>query len=134
MWKEVVEKGGDIEAKANLQPPFYIREIDSKCPKGYHPSVKKNKENTYRESCNETSKNKDKTKSQTFFFANQPQIQAPKKDKRSRRGGHPATRVNSTELVKKDKDKAPKDLSHIECYTCHQKGHYANKCPEKSKN
>lgn len=23
-----------------------------------------------------------------------------------------------------------KDLSQVECYKCHSKGHYANKCPE----
>jgi hypothetical protein len=26
--------------------------------------------------------------------------------------------------------KKPNDLSHIECYNCHRKGHYANKCPD----
>ena len=37
--------------------------------------------------------------------------------------------VNTTEVTKKDKDKDKiKDLSHIECYTCKQKGHYANMC------
>ena len=25
-----------------------------------------------------------------------------------------------------------KDPSHIECYLCHKKGHYKNKCPERS--
>ncbi len=77
---------------------------------------------------------KDKAKSQTSFFANQPQTQTPKKDKcdcRGGHGGHPATEVNATEVAKKDK--APKDLSHIECYTYHQKGHYTTKCPDKPK-
>ena len=27
-----------------------------------------------------------------------------------------------------------KDLSHIECYLCHKKGYYKNKCPEKPSN
>ncbi len=115
----MVEKAGDVEAKANLQPPFYIRNIGTKCPKGHHLSAKKDKEDTYKEPCNEASK--DKAKSQTSFSANQPQIQTPKKDKRGCWGGYeddPATGINATEVVKKDK--APKDLSHIECYTCHQ--------------
>ncbi len=43
-----------------------------------------------------------------------------------------ATGVNATKVAKKDK--APKDLSHIECYTYHQKGHYVTKCPDKPKN
>ncbi len=135
-WEEVVEKASDVEAKANLQPPFYVRDIDIRCPKGHRPSAKKNKENTYREPQNKAFKDKNKAKSYSFSIStNQPQTQAFKKDKRGRRGdhgGHPATGVNATELAKKDK--APKDLSHIECYTCHQKGYYATKCPDKPKN
>ncbi len=72
MWKEVVEKTSDVKAKANLQPPFYVREIDSKCPKGHRPSVKKDKEDTYWEPYNKTSKDKNKTEFQTSSFANQP--------------------------------------------------------------
>ncbi len=128
-----MEKAGNAKAKANLQPPFYVRDIDARCPKGHRPSVKQVKENTYREPQNEASKDKDKAKSHnSSTSANQPQTQAPKKNKRGRRGGHrghPATGVNATEVAKKNK--APKDLSHIECYTCHQKGHYATNCPDK---
>ncbi len=61
------------------------------------------------------------------------QTQAPKKDKRGRwedHGNHPATGVNATKVVKKDKDKAPKDLTYVKCYTYHQKDYYAKKCPE----
>ncbi len=134
-WEEVVEKAGNAEAKANLQSPFYVRDIDARCPKGHRPLSKKNKEDTYREPQSEASKDKDKAKSHSSpTSANQPQIQASKKGKRGRRGGHgghPAIGVNATEGAKKDK--APKDLSHIECYTCHQKGYYATKCPNKPK-
>ncbi len=129
-WEKVVEKAGDVKAKANLQPLFYVRDINDKCPKGHCPLAKNNKEDTYWEPYNETFK--DKTKSNSSAFANQPQTQAPKKDKCSRRGGHPATGVNATEVAKKDK--VPKDLSHIECYTCHQKGHYATKYRDELKN
>ncbi len=135
-WEEVVEKVGDVEAKANLQPPFYVREIDSKCPKGHCLLAKNDKKDTYWEPCNEASKDKNKAKSQTSSSANQLQTQAPKKDKRGcqgSHGGHPATGVNASKVAKKDKDKTPKDLSHVKCYTCHQKGHYVNKYPKKAK-
>ncbi len=131
-----MEKAGTAEAKANLQPPFYVRDIDARCSKGHRPSAKKDKEDIYREPQNEASKDKDKAKSHSSSTcANQLLTQAPKKDKRSRWGGHEghlATGVNATKVAKKDK--APKDLSHIECYTCHQKGHYATKCLDKPKN
>ncbi len=72
--EEVVEKASDVEAKANLQPAFYIRDINTRCPKGHRPSFKKDKENTYQEPHSEASKDKDKAKSHNFSTsANQPQ-------------------------------------------------------------
>ncbi len=69
----MIEKAGDVEAKANLQPPFYVREIDSKYPKSHCPSVKKDKEDTYQEPRDEASKDKDKAKSHNSSnSANQP--------------------------------------------------------------
>ena len=73
MWNKVVEKVGDAKAKANLQPPFYVREIDSKCPKDYRPLVKKNKEDAHWEQHNKVSKDKNKAKSHSPSSANQPQ-------------------------------------------------------------
>ncbi len=130
-WEEVVEKAGNIDAKANLQPPFYMKDIDARCLKVHRPSAKKDKKDTYWEPRNKVF-NKNKAKSNSSAAANQPQTQASKKDKYSRREGHPATGVNATKVAKKDK--VPKDLSHIKCYTCHQKGHYATKYLEKPKN
>ncbi len=132
-WEEVVEKAGDAEVKANLQPPFYVRDIDTRCSKNHCPSAKKDKEDTYQELQNEASKDKNKTKSySSSVSANQLQTQALKKDKRGHQRGHPATEINATKVAKKDK--APKDLSHIKCYTCHQKGYYATKYLNKPKN
>ncbi len=69
----MVEKADDVEAKANLQPPYYVREIDFRCPKGYCLTAKKDKEDTYWESQNEVSKDKDKAKSHSSSTsANQP--------------------------------------------------------------
>ena len=111
-----------------------IKEIDSRCLKKHRPSVKKNKDDTYWEHCNEAFKDKEKAKFHSLSSTNQPQTQASKKKKRHGSWrGHPATGVNATEVAKKDKDKA-KDLSQIKCYTYKQKGHYANKCFKKPKN
>ena len=111
-----------------------IREIDSRCLKGHRPLVKKDKDNAYREHRNEASKDKEKAKSHPLSSANQPQTQVSKKNKRhGSRRGHAAIGVNATEVALKNKDKI-KDLSHIEYYTCKQKGHYTNKCFEKPKN
>ena len=134
-WEEMVEKVVNAKTKAGLQLHSMIREIDSRCPKKHRSLVKKDKDNTYQEHRDEASnKDKEKAKSHLLSSANQPQTQASKKNKcHGSRQDHPAAEVNATEVVKKDKNKA-KDLSHIECYTCKQKGHYANKCPKKPKN
>ena len=34
----------------------------------------------------------------------------------------------------KGKNGNDKDLANVECYHCHKKGHYANKCPDKKDN
>ena len=80
----MVEKAGDIEAKANLQPPFYIRKIDSKCPKSYRPSVKKDKKDANWEYSNTaSSKDNEKAKSHNLSFVNQLQAQVFKKHSES---------------------------------------------------
>ena len=133
MWDKIVKKTVDIEANANLQPPFRTKKIDSRYPKEYKLLAKKDKNNASWEYCNEASnKDKDKAKSHNSSSVNQHQTQTPKKDKCGCWESHLATGVNATKVAKKDKDKV-KDLSHVKCYTCKQKGHYINKCPENSK-
>ncbi len=77
----MVEKDIDIEAKANLQPPFGTREINSKCPRGYIPSIKKDKDNANQEHLAKALK--DKAKSHNSSSTNQPQIQASKKHQKN---------------------------------------------------
>lgn len=57
-----MKKADDVEVKANLQLLFYIREIDSRCPKDHLLLVKKNNKDIYWKPHNETSKDKDKAK------------------------------------------------------------------------
>ena len=37
-WEELVEKAIDVQAKANLQPPSFLREMDQRCPQGNRPA------------------------------------------------------------------------------------------------
>ncbi len=133
MWDKIIEKAVNVEAKDSRQSPFGTREIDSRCPRGYRPLVKKNKGDANREHQDKAlNKDKDKAKTHNSSFANsQFQTQTSKKCHRSRQEGHSANKVNVTKVAKKNK---AKDLSYIKCYTCKQKRHYANKCPEKQKN
>ena len=98
----MVEKTGDAKAKANLQPPFYIQEIDVRSPKGHRLLSKKDKENTQWKYRNEAPK--DKAKSQTSATTNQLQTQDSKKRHGGRQGNCLATGVNTTKTVKKKKD------------------------------
>ena len=67
-----MEKVVNAKTKAGLQPHSMIKEIDSKCPKKYKPSVKKDKYNAYWDYRNEASnKDKEKAKSHLLSFANQ---------------------------------------------------------------
>ncbi len=69
-----MEKADDAEAKASLQPPFYVRDINARCLKGHRLFAKNDKEDTYWEPQNEASKDKYKAKSHSSFIsANQPQ-------------------------------------------------------------
>lgn len=62
------EKAGDVEVKINLQPPFGIRKIDSRCPRGYRLLVKKDKDDTNWEH-RDGDKNKDKNKAKSHNFS-----------------------------------------------------------------
>ncbi len=132
----MVEKTVNAKVKVGLQPSSETREINSRCPKRYKPSVKKNKDNIYWKHRDKASnRNKKKAKFYNPLSANQPQTQASKKCQKSWQKSHLATRINATEVAMKYKDKEKvKNLSHIKYYICKQKSHYTNKCPEKSKN
>ncbi len=64
----MVEKVINVEVKTNLQPPSGTKEINFRCPKGYRPLVKKNKDDANWKNQDETPK--DKAKSYNFSSAN----------------------------------------------------------------
>lgn len=43
VWEEVIEKAVNAEAKADLESPLETKEINSRFPKYYWPSIKKDK-------------------------------------------------------------------------------------------
>ena len=136
-WDKVVDKIVNAKAKASLQAPSGTKEIDTQCPQGQRPTKKEDKDSRDYEK-NKSSQNPptNTSSSGTQAFPAQPKKEQNSRSRQGRpqRQGQgqntPATSVNAT-AVKKDKDKDKKDLSNIECYICKQKGHYANKCPEK---
>lgn len=69
MWDKVIEKAVNIKIRTSLQLSSEIRKINSKCPKYYKPSPKKDKNNTNRE-YQDRDKDKDKAKSHNPSFAN----------------------------------------------------------------
>lgn len=75
----MVEKAIDTEVKASLHSPFGIRKMNSRYPKSYKLSVKKNKE--YKTNWKYWDEDKDKAKFYNLFFANNySQTQASKKN------------------------------------------------------
>ena len=71
----MVEKTINAKTKTGLQPSSGTKEINSRCPKEYRLSVKKNKDNAYQKYRNEAfNRDKEKIKSYNpFFSTNQPQ-------------------------------------------------------------
>ena len=70
----MVKKTIDIKVKASLQLLSRIRKIDFKCPKGYRPSAKKEKNKASWE-YQDRDKDKDKAKLHNPLFANTNQLQ-----------------------------------------------------------
>ena len=139
-WEEAVEKAVNAEAKALLQSSASTRDMDSRCPRGNRPARKEEKDSKNKSADSasaDTSSGKQSSSTQQTSSAN------PKKDQDHQRGSRqqgdrqrqgqshdsPATGVNAS-TVKKE----VKDISQVKCYNCHQKGHYATKCPQRPKN
>ena len=129
-WEEAVEKAVNVEAKTLLQPPLGIREIDAKCLQGYKPTKKEDKDSGENKSNDIPSADvpSGKQTSSTNQKKDQNYQEGPRHCSRwGQRQGQdsPATGVNITP------EKEEKDISHVECFYCRRKGHFANKCPQK---
>ena len=141
-WEEAVKKAVNAEAKALLQSSASTRDMDSRCPRGNRPTRKEKKDSSGKNKSTDsvpadTSSGKQSSSTQQTSSANPKKDQDHQQGSRRRGGrrrqgqGHdfPATGVNAS-TVKKE----VKDISQVECYNCHRKGHYATKCPQRPKN
>lgn len=142
-WDELVRTANRAEAKARIHDYHHL---DQRCPKGKRPLKLTLKDS------NEQSPEKTKTappqkaggssqsqRAEQGSEANRNEEKKSRRDKKHRRrqeqkeqkdnsGGTPATGANSSGGSKK------KDLSHITCFNCDKKGHFASNCSEPPKN
>ena len=145
-WEKFVEKAMDAEAKASLQPPSILHEMDQHCSYGNQPAhstVAKSQASSTRDPCNnpvkkpplplapkpsnsshagssETSNKKARREKKKHRRLDQQQDQG-RKDTSST----PATGANSG---------TKKDISQITCFNCNTKQHYSRNCSEPRKN
>ena len=142
-WEEVIEKAINTEVKALLQSSASTRDMDSRCSRGNKPARKEEKDSSGKNKSTDsipadTSSEKQSSSTQQTSSANPKKNQDHQKGGSWRRGGRqrqgqshdsPATGVNAS-TVKKE----VKDISQVEYYNCHRKGHYATMCPQRPKN
>ena len=140
-WEEAVEKTVNAKAKAMLQSSTSICNIDSRYPRGNRPAKKEEKDSSGKNKSIDSLSTD--TSSGKQFSSPQQTSSNPKKDQDHQRGprcrgrqegpGHntdsPTTGVNIVP-TKEGKDR---DMSKVECFNCHWKGHYSKKCPQNSK-
>ena len=112
-WDEVVEKAVDAEAKASLQLYSRTRKIDFKCPRGKRLVKTDN-----------LSKPKKKTKFFHTFSANWDGDQIS--DEMSNRSpGKKNSGPHRSSYQGFCQQGSAKDMSHITCFNCGQKGYYS---------
>ena len=146
-WEELVEKAIDAEAKASLQPPSFLREMDQRCPRGNRPAhitMAKSQASATWDPRDDPSEKTQTQASSTWDPWDEPSEKAQYKPTHSSRSENGETSGRKARKEKKKhrrqkqarKDPTPatsrarKDLSHITCFNRDQKGHYATKCPE----
>ena len=110
--------------------------MDSRCPRGNRPAKKEEKDfsgknkSTDSPSADTSSKKQSSSTQQTSSNPKKDQDHQRGSRRRGGRGGpgcntdSPATGVNIVPTIE-EKDK---DMSKVECFNCHRKGHYSKKC------
>ena len=145
-WDELVKKTVVAKAKANLQPSYYSRDMDNRCPKGNrlsHTNLWKHRSSRDDHLEKEKSQNPQVQKKSTQPpsscsprpDSNETSKKKARKEKKkkyrrehNRDSDTPATGINTDDVTS---GRAPKDMSSITCFNCDRTGHYARSCPKK---
>ena len=142
-YEELIAKAVKTEAKAGLQPSFYVRKTDIQVLQRSQPAyTTAHKVQTQKASHRDDSK---AFKASTFTQESKPFDKARKvkkkrhhRDKRDSRKPRdtPVSRVNAAEVGDKKRKRKKKDLKEVTCYNSNKLGHYADQClkSRKSKN
>ena len=148
-WDELVEKTVAAEAKANLQPSYYSRDIDNRCPKGNRPShtiLSKHQSSCDDHSEKEKPQNPQVQKKSTQSpFSGSPRLEnvdfaekKARKEKKKKFRLDQARKDLSTLAtgfnVTSTNTNGGRDLSQTVCYNCNMKEHLSRNCPEPKKN
>ena len=156
-WNALIKKAIRAKAKAKIQASA-SRDLDQPCHRGnrpVHTSAAKAQAQSVKDSRVEEPKVRAPESSTPRSSNSEPSAKARREKKKERRrydqrqrqqeGSTPATGVNAAKLGEANKKKnndqnrncsggATRDLSQVKCYNCQKLGHFANKCPEPSKN
>ena len=147
-WNELVKKTIAAEAKANLQPFYYSRDMDNCCPKGNRPShtilskyqsshndhlEKKKPQNlqVQKKSTQPPSSDSSQLNNDNFAEkkARKEKIKKFRLEQAWKDSSTPATGLNTTST----NTNGGRDLSQIVCYNCNKKKHLLRNCPEPKK-
>ncbi len=142
-WEELVQKAVEAEAKARLQPAFILCEMDRGCPRGNRPTQVTMSKIQATATCDPrdepiASVEGTQISEPKLFYSNTSRSQSPKSttshsrtdkpDKKSRR------QQKKQHRLEQGRNLARKNLSHIICFNCDKRGHYADKCTEPKAN
>ena len=145
-WEELVKKAIDAEAKASLQPPSILREMDQRCPRGNRPAhstVAKSQASSTRDPRDDPVE-KPPPPSAPKPSNSSPAGSSETSDKKAWREKKKHRRLDQQwDQGRKDTSFTPatgansgtrKDMSQITCFNCNKKGHYSRNCSEPRKN
>ena len=152
---QAIKKAIMAEAKAAVNLPSWVREMDVRCPQGHRSASKATENHTkdqgsfpFRPQEAQTIPPHRSERAETSETPRQDHQKGRYNRNRCNRSPHGsrsqgstlATGVNATETLarndcgcNKPVHRENRDMSRTTCYNCNKKGHFANQCPEPRK-